>query len=430
MHRLLPLIPIILALGCERERCDNYVTRAASTDGSPETFTNDARFSEALQLAQSTAVANKYIDVLERSIDIVTTNASVTDSLDELCASTHLQDIRDAPPNILQLARSVCAIVGPASLKKQKDGWCLVVDPCERYKQHRATSIIGTGFLYEENAIATAGHLSKFDVHEFYVVFDFVTSDATPRGRTFFGDDQVRRVKYARPKHNDSDWMLLEIDPVPGRRPLAVDLSPVHSCDDTSECRDSVFALGHPWGLPMKYHGPAEVVCSRNACSYFVSRLLMYENNSGSPVLRHGTDRVVGIHDEAMCVSADLCAAVISSKIRASCMEHQPCCGSDHTRITELLGAPLPLRPTIITAESVAIIDVARVPEWQGQRVLLVTSDAPLTLNLSCESVVGVLSCSDSTAPLGWYYRVVSPGRHFKIGGSASSLCVDMKEWE
>lgn len=188
-----------------------------------------------------------------------------------------------------ELATRVCAIIGEGegSAEEVPGGWSVTVEdlPTDQnwpVDQKRLAGICKTGFLYLGNDIvATTSHGGCY-TDNLLCVFDFKLGDGASEAPTFYSNSQVRRVDSVL-VYGFDDWSLLRLSEPIAREPL-------QPSDVEIQNSDHVFALGHPYGLPLKFVGVNDVVCdvddAPEECRYFNSDLVMYSDNSGSPIFR------------------------------------------------------------------------------------------------------------------------------------------------
>jgi hypothetical protein len=160
------------------------------------------------------------------------------------------------------------------------------------YHQPIAGCRLCTGFLVEKDVIATAGHCADWgSVKALRFVFGYQMKDAGCPRTQVPDDDVYKGIKIIQrvyePMGSGADWALVKLDrEVCGRETLP--LAKTDICPDTS-----VYVLGHPCGLPLKYV-PGEPV-KKVESAYFAADLSIYGGNSGSPVFDSQTNEVVGI---------------------------------------------------------------------------------------------------------------------------------------
>jgi len=204
-------------------------------------------------------------------------------------------------PRMKRNAESVAAICSAEDLKDNKDGsynlevrnYGTVYSLCERepfHDQPIAAGRICTGFLIENDIIATAGHCLEKDLRNYYFVFGYrmtgVSTPVTriPKSDVFQGSEIIQRVYQPGRKQ---DWTLIRLDRKVPDRPKVI-----LSSDELSPDMP-VYVIGYPCGLPLK--------CGKRAFIYHVEKtffaadLDIYMGNSGSPVFDGNTHKVVGI---------------------------------------------------------------------------------------------------------------------------------------
>ncbi|MDD0853098.1 serine protease [Halobacteriovorax sp. GB3] len=167
-----------------------------------------------------------------------------------------------------------------------KESWNLC--PSERFLAQMNPGNC-TGFLVEEDLIATAGHCmtSLETCEDFYWAFDF--KDST----TQFDSSQIYRCKEIEKQVLDHstmlDYALVRLDrPVVDRKPLRVRTSGRVSSGTP------LAVIGNPTGLPLKIADGAQVRDGNNDI-YFKANLDTFGGNSGSPVINTDTGIVEGI---------------------------------------------------------------------------------------------------------------------------------------
>lgn len=160
--------------------------------------------------------------------------------------------------------------------------------PGERFREQPSVAECSAS-LISENMVLTAGHcISKRECGKYAFVFNYKMTSANSIASEFAPDD----VFYCKDViHNRNsgqlDFAIVLLDrPVHGHLPVTL-------ANRNAEVGDSVFTLGYPSGLPMKYAGPAPV--SRQNRHYFTARLDSFTGNSGSPVFSENRQELVGI---------------------------------------------------------------------------------------------------------------------------------------
>jgi len=158
--------------------------------------------------------------------------------------------------------------------------------------QYMVSGRVCTGFLVEEDVIATAGHCANDgNVTDLRFVFGFNMQDSTttvlriPNGNIYKGVKLVHTA-YDR-KCIGSDWSLVKLD----RKVEGKTIARLSDRDIFSE--QPIYVLGHPCGLPLKYAPGANV---RDVMDdSFGANLDIYMGNAGSPVFSSDTHEVIGI---------------------------------------------------------------------------------------------------------------------------------------
>ncbi len=210
-------------------------------------------------------------------------------------------EIGDEP--VKQNARAVAAICPPefllpgegdsAHLRVKNYGESFSLCSKEPfYRQKVAAGPLCTGFLVEEDVVATAGHcFPGIDVTGLRFVFGFVMTGPGAPVTRFPRKNVYKGVRVmdslCRPGGDRADWALVKLDsPVIDRAPVT--LSPVDIARG-----GSVYIMGYPMGLPLKY-APGAMV-GRTEDAYFRADLSVYNGSSGSPVFDAETHEVTGI---------------------------------------------------------------------------------------------------------------------------------------
>lgn len=149
-----------------------------------------------------------------------------------------------------------------------------------------------SGFLVGDDIIVTAGHCVEQFINnpdKIVFVFDYkmtskdIAKTVIPQDDVYFGKEIISWKL----ENRGDDYAIVRLDrPVVNRDPLTVSREKVG-------WRDSVYMLGHPSGLPMKYTDNAKV--TKNwPTEYFEADLDAFGGNSGSAVFNDDGE-VVGI---------------------------------------------------------------------------------------------------------------------------------------
>jgi len=168
---------------------------------------------------------------------------------------------------------------------------------CDRepfFHQPIAAGGFCTGFLVDEDIIATAGHaVNPGNLDELQFIFDFrVDHPRCSAKKRFPGEKVYKGVEIIGRKleriGNLDDWTLVRLDRKVRDRQI-VYLSQRHVIP-----KQEVYVIGHPLGLPLKY-APGAQVCDTVKEAFFKADLDIYSGNSGSPVFDSSSHEVVGM---------------------------------------------------------------------------------------------------------------------------------------
>jgi V8-like Glu-specific endopeptidase len=181
---------------------------------------------------------------------------------------------------------------GSSLLKVKNYGSAFNLNRSEPFRRQPISSgLMRTGFLVDEDIIATAGHCTEGqDVTDLRFLFGFKMKDSdTPITQVadeniYKGTEIVRKV-YDR--SSGADWAIVKLD-----RKVVGQSIVILSKKDIS-INQSVYMLGYPCGLPLKYTSNAQVRDINE--SFFSADLNVYCSNSGSPVFNKETHEVIGI---------------------------------------------------------------------------------------------------------------------------------------
>ncbi|MCP5104395.1 MAG: trypsin-like peptidase domain-containing protein [bacterium] len=180
-------------------------------------------------------------------------------------------------------------------LKVKNYGKAFNLDSNELFHQQPiATGRLNTGFLVEEDIIATAAHCAdEKNVTDLRFMFDFkMKAPSKPvthvsNENIYKGVKIIRRVYNSRKGGDGSDWALVKLDRgVVGQRVAKLSKKEI-------TLDQSVYIMGHPCGLPLKY-GPGATVSDINK-TCFGADLDVYCGSSGAPVFDSETHEVIGI---------------------------------------------------------------------------------------------------------------------------------------
>ncbi|MCX6245881.1 MAG: serine protease [Bacteroidetes bacterium] len=214
------------------------------------------------------------------------------------------------PSEVLKSARCVCAIINKSYLTETDTGYTIKASKlCYKFVTAGSVSLqlcrsekfieeicasTGTGWAYKDNLIVTATHCFKknneTDYSNYLFIFDFLEIDSgaiISKTRVFRPVGKVT----LKPEDKNLEFTIIQVDrPVPEFRYAELDNVPPSSINPITT---RLFMLGHPLGLPLKYAPDGKI--SYSADNYFITNLNAYAGNSGSPVFRSGTKKVVGM---------------------------------------------------------------------------------------------------------------------------------------
>ncbi|HLP59482.1 MAG TPA: trypsin-like peptidase domain-containing protein [Candidatus Deferrimicrobium sp.] len=173
---------------------------------------------------------------------------------------------------------------------KERYGLC----ECERFaNQLTALGKMCTCFLVKDDVVATAGHfLNEGRVEDMRIVFGFKMKNANTAITTVPITNVYKVKKIIGKSHDRSgnapDWGLLELDrKVENQEIVKISTQEVaHG--------QSVYTLGHPAGLPLKFATGASIHDSTNN-HFFRADLDIFMGNSGSPVFDMKTHELIGL---------------------------------------------------------------------------------------------------------------------------------------
>jgi hypothetical protein len=158
--------------------------------------------------------------------------------------------------------------------------------------QPRANADRCTAYLVAPRLVVTAGHCVDFapagsDISQYSLIFGFQMLDPTTARTTFAASDVYTTLRVNALCDELADCAVLELDrPVTNHTMLQLR----RSGEPTTA--DSVYTLGHPFGLPLKYDAPEAIY--RVAINTLISTLDVAGGNSGSPLINAETHLVEG----------------------------------------------------------------------------------------------------------------------------------------
>ncbi len=206
-----------------------------------------------------------------------------------------------ADENVQRNVSSVVSLIDIASIVDNGDGTSLIqtvrfgdaqrLCSSERFADQQ-TAPFCSGFLVAPNMVATAGHcvdnnnLARTRFVFGYQIKNFLNGTIRlPNADIFSAQAIVARNLIS----DGADYAVVRLDrPAIGR--------PVTKIRRAAKIPDnqSVYVIGHPSGLPMKF-APDAVVRDNGPVDFFVANLDTYGGNSGSAVFNAETHMVEGI---------------------------------------------------------------------------------------------------------------------------------------
>lgn len=202
--------------------------------------------------------------------------------------------------DLARSAESVAAIFSKADLIRAGAGYDLVHKPL--YKRqglseavrfaHQASAAGATAFVVGPVHVMTAAHcIDRNMLDETRFVFGYRVEEGGST-RLHVPDAWVFRAKalieWQYEPTTGRDWAIVEVDRPIGRAPLRL------RYDQPVRMEETVYYLGHPRGLPMKYGGIAQVI-DLGTDVFFRANIDSFKGASGAPVF-DADHRVVGIH--------------------------------------------------------------------------------------------------------------------------------------
>lgn len=222
----------------------------------------------------------------------------------------------DVPEHIQQQANSVACLVEKKHLKKNQGTYVFetVLTLKQQFKKGKkapvASSVnfkdeiapgFGTAFLVGKDLALTAGHcifnkgtytIAAEQIKKIKLIFGFQLQGpgqiaSIDKSRVC----KIKKIVSASQSVGEGDWALLKLNKSPeGVEPLPIDFTNLISGST------SIYMLGHPMGLPVKYtynglvpHTPSKLE------THFEAAIDAFHGNSGSPIFDDSTHEVIGI---------------------------------------------------------------------------------------------------------------------------------------
>lgn len=209
-----------------------------------------------------------------------------------------LYDVSD--PVVLEAAQKVTLLASRENVRPMPNGNFELIGEvygedlnlCKSERFWEQTRIgFCTGTLIGPKIVLTAGHcvVTASDCADSRFLFDVAYWD-TDRFQSEIPSSKVRKckriIKRAN-KHSGVDFAVIELDqPLFDRKPAYIKAHP-------EENPRSLFMMGHPLGLPMKYSGRATIHLHEKY--NWRTNLDSSAGNSGSPVFDHQTGEFIGM---------------------------------------------------------------------------------------------------------------------------------------
>jgi V8-like Glu-specific endopeptidase len=241
---------------------------------------------------------------------------------------------------ILKSVLSVAAFVHPSGFSKNGDHYDLAAESLGHKRQLCTDQSFATqpapafcsGFVVGVDLIATAAHCVGAGFKSDRIVFGFYYQKL---GQQAVLNSSVAAVDVYAPtqivgriyEEDGKDFAVLRVDrPISGRPPLKLNL------EKEIEADESVYVLGHPSGLPMKWAGGAAVRSVASARGFFSANLDTFGGNSGSPVFDAVDHTVRGIlvRGDTDYVTKTVC------RVAFVCPTQTGCHGEECTLIREI----------------------------------------------------------------------------------------------
>ncbi len=205
------------------------------------------------------------------------------------------------PAGVRNSAKCVCAIIDTNFMKKNGDGYVLLsgclqdkkplgLELCTNEKfLTEITPCNGTGWAFKSNAIITAEHsaLTIDKAQQYYYVFGLIENTSNvfiPASRVYKAKAMIEK----KVEDKDYDFSIIQLD-----KTIDPDLIGILKESTQLTTEDTLYMLGHPNGLPIKYT-PNGLIFSVTSSS-ITTNLDAYKGNSGSPVFNSKTHAIEGI---------------------------------------------------------------------------------------------------------------------------------------
>lgn len=186
-----------------------------------------------------------------------------------------------------------------------------------------------TGFLVAPDIIATAGHcVDEKNVTTIRFVFGFQMLNNTQAqviidNNDIYAGESVIGRQFT---EGDTDWCLVKLDRKVSDKQILTLRKQGKIADN-----QSIYVLGHPSGLSLKFADGANVRTNTKA-AFFTANLDTYGGNSGSPVFNSNTHEVEGVLVRGTNDFVPLGLCMVSAVCPTT-----GCEGEDCTRVSEFI---------------------------------------------------------------------------------------------
>jgi hypothetical protein len=182
---------------------------------------------------------------------------------------------------------------GTIKIRVKKYGKTFNLCQCEPYYQQPVSAgPLFTGFLVDDDIIATAGHcINKYNLKNLRIIFGYRMLDPftpltrIPNEHVYLGVKIIKRLSDI--KKVGAEWTLLKLDrKVKGQSTVTLSQRPITK-------KEPFYVIGHPMGLPIKYAPGITINTIQN--QNILAPLDLYMGNSGSPIFNALTHEVIGM---------------------------------------------------------------------------------------------------------------------------------------
>jgi hypothetical protein len=199
-------------------------------------------------------------------------------------------------PEIRRLADSTMAMFSHEWLERRGNSYHLNIQTLGEYYNlcsrerfwNQPVSADCSAALVGPDLVLTAGHcVTDSDCTSKYFAFGYQYKNAEDNIAKLPASDvySCQRVIY-RVNEGDLDFAIIQLDRETNRQPLRL-------ASRNARVGSSVFMLGFPLGLPLKYSGHSRV--RKQSDNFFMADLDTFSGNSGSPVFSSSTKEIVGV---------------------------------------------------------------------------------------------------------------------------------------